>query len=135
MKTRTRLTLAVSGGLIAGAVAVQAIHAQVPSRTVGPAFYISELEVTDAEALKPYREQVDATFVPFSGRYVVRGGEIAPLEGEPTKGRVVVIKFDSMEKAKAWYHSPTYREIRPIRHRAAKSRVFIVEGTAEAEAR
>jgi uncharacterized protein (DUF1330 family) len=46
-----------------------------------------------------------------------------------------VIKFDSMEKAKAWYDSPAYQEIRPIRHRAAKSRVFIVEGTAESEAR
>jgi len=46
-----------------------------------------------------------------------------------------VIKFDSMEKAKAWYDSPAYREIRPIRHGAAKSRVFIVEGTPESEAR
>jgi uncharacterized protein (DUF1330 family) len=78
---------------------------------------------------------VDATFAPFGGRYVVRGSEIASLEGEPPKGRIVVIKFDSMEKAKAWYDSPAYREIRPIRHGAAKSRVFIVEGTPESEVR
>jgi uncharacterized protein (DUF1330 family) len=135
MKMKTRLAIGVVSGLVIGAVGVQAIHAQMPSRTGGPAFYIAELEVTDPEALKPYREQVDATFAPFSGRYVVRGGEIASLEGEAPKGRIVVIKFDNMEKAKAWYDSPAYREIRPIRHRAAKSRVYIVEGTAERETR
>jgi|SoiMethySBSTD1v2_1073268.scaffolds.fasta_scaffold930623_3 hypothetical protein len=75
-------------GLVIGAVGVQAIHAQAPSQTVGPAFYISEFEITDPEAaLKPYRERVDATFAPFSGRYVVRGGEIASLEAERTHRR------------------------------------------------
>jgi uncharacterized protein (DUF1330 family) len=132
---KTIQTFTALAGLVIGAVGVQAIHARAPSQTVGPAFYISEFEITDPEALKPYRERVDATFAPFSGRYVVHGGEIASLEGEAPKGRIVVIKFDSMEKAKAWYDSPAYQEIRPIRHRAAKSRVFIVEGTAESEAR
>jgi uncharacterized protein (DUF1330 family) len=132
---KTILTFTALAGLGIGVLGVQAIHAQAPSQTVRPAFYISEFEVTVAEALKPYRERVDATFAPFSGRYVVRGGEIASLEGEAPKGRIVVIKFDSMEKATAWYDSPAYREIRPIRHRAAKSRVFIVEGTAESETR
>ena len=134
MKTKTTLFAALAG-LGTGALGVQAIHAQAPSQTNQPAFYISEFEVTDPEALRPYRERVDATFAPFSGRYVVRGGEIAPLEGEAPKGRIVVIKFNSMEKAKAWYDSPVYREIRPIRHGAAKSRVFIVEGTDERETR
>ena len=46
-------------GLVIGAIGVQAIHAQAPSQTVRPAFYISEFEVTDPEALKPYRERVD----------------------------------------------------------------------------
>ena len=132
---KTILTFAALAGLGIGTLGVQAIKAQVPYQTVRPAFYISEFEVPDPEALKPYRERVDETFTPFSGRYVVRGGEIASLEGDSPKGRIVVIKFDSMEKAKAWYNSPAYREIRPIRHSAAKSRVFIVEGTPESEAR
>jgi uncharacterized protein (DUF1330 family) len=40
----------------------------------------------------------------------------------------VVIAFDSMEKARGWYGSPAYAAIRPIRQRAANSRLFIVEG-------
>jgi uncharacterized protein (DUF1330 family)/quinol monooxygenase YgiN len=93
-----------------------------------PSFYVSEFEVTDREGMKPYSARVDSTFEPFGGRYVVRGGKITPLEGEPPKG-VVVIAFDSVDKAQAWYDSVAYREIRPIRHRAAKSRVYVVEGT------
>ena len=39
-----------------------------------------------------------------------------------------MIVFPSLEQAQAWYDSPRYREIMPIRHRSAKSRVFIMEG-------
>jgi uncharacterized protein (DUF1330 family) len=40
----------------------------------------------------------------------------------------VMIKFDSVEKAREWYDSPAYAAVRPIRQAAAKSRIFIVEG-------
>jgi uncharacterized protein (DUF1330 family) len=68
--------------------------------------------------------------VPFNHQYLVRSNKIQALEGEPPKGGVVVIAFDSAEKARAWYDSPAYAAIRPIRQSAAKSRIFIVEGLA-----
>jgi uncharacterized protein (DUF1330 family) len=42
---------------------------------------------------------------------------------------MVVIEFDSKEQAQAWYDSPAYRKIMPLRHKSAISRVYIVEGT------
>jgi uncharacterized protein (DUF1330 family) len=99
-----------------------------PSQAKPPAFYISEFEVTDPEGIRPYSEAVESTFVAFGGRYVVRGGPVESLEGEATK-RIVMIAFPSVEQAQAWYDSPAYRAIRPVRHRSAKSRVFIVEGS------
>jgi uncharacterized protein (DUF1330 family) len=128
MKTKSTL-LAVLAGVVIGAFAVKGLQAQAPSASKIPAFYIAEFEVIDREGLKPYSARVSSTLQPFGGRFIVRGGKIAPLEGEPPKG-VVVIAFDSMEKAQAWYDSPAYREIRPIRHKTAKSRVFILQGTA-----
>lgn len=128
MRTKTPLLFAVLATLAIGALGMRALNAQSPSATKQPAFYISEFEVTDPEALRAYSARVMSTFEPFGGRYVVRGGNIAPLEGEAPKGRIVMIAFDSMEKAQAWYNSPEYQEIRPIRHKATKSRVFIVEG-------
>jgi uncharacterized protein (DUF1330 family) len=129
MKTKFTVVLAVLAGVVIGALAVNGLHAQAPSASKLPAFYIAEFEVTDPEGLKPYSARVASTLEPFGGRFIVRGGKIAPLEGEAPKG-LVVIAFESMEKAQAWYDSPAYQELRPIRHKAAKSLVFIVEGTA-----
>ena len=53
------------------------------------------------------------------------------LEGEPPKGYIVVIGFDSLEKARAWYDSPAYNAIKPIRQNTTKSRLLIVEGVAQ----
>ena len=129
MKSKRSLLLAVFAAVAIAGISDEAAHAQVPAAAKPPAFYVSEFEVTDPEGIKPYSAAVESTFVPFGGRYVVRGGKVATLEGEATK-RIVMIAFPSMEQAQAWYDSPTYRELRPIRHKSAKSRVFIVEGAA-----
>lgn len=131
MRRKSPALVAVLASVAVGALGTTAPRAQEPSATQRPAFYISELEVTNPEGIKPYSARVESTFEPFGGRYVVRGGQIASLEGEAKKGRIVMIAFPSMEKAQAWYLSPAYREIMTIRHRTATSRVFIVEGTAD----
>jgi len=117
---------AVGAFALAAMFPLQSAHAQASS-TKPPAFYVSEFEVTDPEGIRPYSAAVESTFAPFGGRYVVRGGQAKALEGEATK-RIVMIAFPSFEQAQAWYDSPAYRAIRPIRHQSAKSRVFIVEG-------
>lgn len=129
MKTKRSLLLAVLAGTAIGALPAMSLYAQAASAARPPAFYISEFELTDAEGIRPYSAAVESTFAPFGGRYVVRGGNVASLEGEPTR-RIVMIAFPSMEQAQAWYDSPKYREIMPIRHGSARSRVFIVEGVA-----
>ncbi|WCM88385.1 DUF1330 domain-containing protein [Acidovorax sp. NCPPB 3576] len=107
---------------------VQPSHAQAPAAKA-PAYYLSEFEVTDVEGIKPYSAQVEATFKPFGGHYIARGGQVRSLEGEAGK-RIVMIAFPSLAQAQAWYDSPAYREIRPIRLRSATSRVYVVEGVS-----
>ncbi|HCY63259.1 MAG TPA: DUF1330 domain-containing protein [Oxalobacteraceae bacterium] len=114
-----------------GAITVTGAGAQTPRTSTAPAYYISEFELTDPEGIKPYSARVESTFKPYGGRYIVRGGKIDSREGDAPKGRIVVIAFDSMEKAQAWYDSAAYREIKPIRLKSTKSRVFIVEGKAD----
>jgi len=75
-------------------------------------------------------EKFPDTVAPFNHRYLVRGHNIQALEGEPPKGGVVIIAFDSADKAREWYDSPAYQAIKPIRQSSAKSRLFIVEGVA-----
>ena len=47
--------------------------------------------------------------------------------GQPPKG-IVVIAFDSTEKALAWHNSPAYEAIKPTRQGASISRTFMAEG-------
>ena len=51
------------------------------------------------------------------------------LEGEPPRNRIVVIEFESVEKARAFYYGK-YQEIIPLRQAASKGRMFLVEGAA-----
>ncbi len=49
------------------------------------------------------------------------------LEGPPAEG-TVVLKFDSVDAARAWYDSPAYQEALAHRLKGAEYRVIIVEG-------
>jgi uncharacterized protein (DUF1330 family) len=126
MKINQKLVLAVlAGGCIgaAGGMTIRAGQAKKP-----PAYVIAEVEVTDPTTLQKYGDKAPQIVASYNGHYVVRGGEVQSLEGEPPKGFIVVIGFDSVEKARKWYDSPEYAAIRPIRQKATKSRLFIVEG-------
>ena len=126
MKTNHKLALAVLAGVSIGVAGAEAIHAQQVKAP--PAYVIAEVEVTDRAAMQQYGQKVPETLAPFNHHYLVRGNKIQPLEGEPPKGGIVVIAFDSAENAREWYDSPAYAAIKPIRQNAAKSRIFIVEG-------
>jgi uncharacterized protein (DUF1330 family) len=92
-----------------------------------PAYVIAEVDVTDPATFKKYSEKVAETLAPFNARFLVRGGKARAVEGEAAR-RIVVIAFESAEKAHGWYDSPAYEALKPIRHRSAKTRIFIVEG-------
>jgi len=50
------------------------------------------------------------------------------LEGEWPHERTVILEFPSREKAEAWYHSPAYQKILPLRLNAAHSQFIVVDG-------
>ena len=133
MKSNYKLPVAVLAGLLLGAAGNRATHSQQVKTP--PVYVISEAnEITDLTSLKQeYLTKVNETLAPFNGHYhfVVRGGKTESLDGDvPPKG-IVVIQFDSSEQAHAWYNSPAYAAIRPVRQAATKGRMFIVEGIAQ----
>ncbi len=54
-------------------------------------------------------------------------GAIEGLEGIAPDG-VIMLKFPTLEDAKAWYNSPAYQAALPYRVNSADYRAFIVEG-------
>jgi uncharacterized protein (DUF1330 family) len=127
MKTNNKLVFAVIVGALIGVAGATAIHAR--QMKMLPGYVVAEVDVTDPATFQKYAEKVPGTIAQYGGHYVIRGGKNTSIEGDAPK-RFVVIQFESVEKAKAWEDSPEYDAIKPIRHSSAKSRVFIIEGTA-----
>ena len=92
-----------------------------------PGYVIVEVEITDPTAFQEYGAKVGPTLAAYNARLIVRGKATAK-EGAIPVGNIVVIEFDSVADAERWYDSPSYREIIPLRQRAANTRLFIVEG-------
>lgn len=127
MLKRTLLRTILTGGAVsAGLVPARAQPTATPR-----AYYVAEFELRDPEGIKPYSAGVAGTFEPFGGRFIVRGGRIAALEGPPPGSRTVIIEFPSMERARAWYDSDAYQNLRPVRQRSGISRTYIIEGLAD----
>lgn len=93
-----------------------------------PAYVIAQVDVKDPQAYEDYKAQVPATIAKYGGEYLARGGQVDVLEGDPPLGRVVILRFSSLDQARAWYHSDDYAGPLAIRHRAAVSQSMIVEG-------
>lgn len=96
-----------------------------------PAYAVGMLRPTAVDhGIETYLARIDATLAPFGGRFLVHGGAVEALEGKWTSD-LVVIRFPDMEAARAWYRSPAYREILPLRTARVKGAVALVAGVAD----
>jgi uncharacterized protein (DUF1330 family) len=93
-----------------------------------PAYIIAEIQITDPVAYDDYRPLAAASIARFGGRFMVRGGTVNLLEGEPQPERIVVIEFPDVETARRWYRSEEYQAALKIRQAASCGRVLLAEG-------
>ncbi len=92
------------------------------------AYVVFEIEVTDPERYERYKALSGPAVAAAGGRYLARGGRTASLEGAAPPRRSVVIEFDSLEAAVAWYEGEAYTAARALREGAATVRAYVVEG-------
>jgi uncharacterized protein (DUF1330 family) len=92
------------------------------------ALVIVDIEVLDPGPYEEYKRLASASIAAHGGRYLVRGGRSEVLDGDWTPRRLVVLEFDSMEKARAWRASPEYAQAKKVRENCARSRMIVVEG-------
>jgi uncharacterized protein (DUF1330 family) len=92
------------------------------------AYVIVEVDVHNPVGYEEYKKLTPATLVAFDGRFAVRGGRVETLEGDWEPGRVVILEFPTVERAKEWWNSEIYSKAKVIRHRTATSKMIVVEG-------
>ena len=98
------------------------------SHTNRAAYLIGDINVTESDTYEKYRAEVPATIAAYGGKYLVRGAQAEVAEGTWNPHRIVVLEFESMERAKAWYNSPEYSELREIRQSASKGNLIFADG-------
>jgi uncharacterized protein (DUF1330 family) len=89
---------------------------------------IVNIQVSDPEAYAQYIKLTPATLKAFGGRFVVRGGRAEKVEGTYEPRRVVVLEFETYDRAKEWWASELYRDAKALRQRAAITDMILVEG-------
>jgi uncharacterized protein (DUF1330 family) len=97
-----------------------------------PAYVIVETDIHDPEQYDRYKAASPEAVSAGGGRFVVRGGDLAVLEGDWSPTRLVVLEFDDLEAAKRWYDSPAYQEAKKLRDGAANLRMVAVQGVEQA---
>ena len=93
-----------------------------------PAYLIAEITVTNPEGFKKYGKAVPATIEKYGGKYLVRGGDVVPMEGQWTPERLVVLEFPNLTTLKKWYNSEDYQNILKYRTDNSIGKLVFVEG-------
>ncbi len=84
--------------------------------------------IHDPEAMERYGEASRASLLEYGGRPLVVDANVEVLEGEWHGTRTVIVEYESVEKAREWYHSASYSEARPLRQAASDCNVVIASG-------
>jgi uncharacterized protein (DUF1330 family) len=92
------------------------------------AYLIANVDVTDPVQYEEYKRLSTIAMKAHGAEVCIRGGKVEVLEGDWAPSRFVMLKFESMDKARAFYRSAEYEAARKARAGAAVMRMIIVEG-------
>jgi uncharacterized protein (DUF1330 family) len=84
--------------------------------------------IHDPAGMRAYGQAVGASLAEGGATLLVADSKPQVLEGEWHGNQTVVLEFESVEAARAWYDSDSYGAAMPLRHAAADSNFVIVSG-------
>ena len=96
-----------------------------------PALIIARITVHDADRMQAYGAAAGPTVAAHGGEFVARGKFAASLlgdgDGDGDAPNVAVIRFSSVDAAKAWFASPEYQALAELRSAAADMEFTLYE--------
>lgn len=93
-----------------------------------PAYIIVETDIHDPEQYEQYKQASPGAVSAGGGRFIVRGGELAVLEGDWQPKRLVLLEFPDLDAAKRFYDSSEYQDAKRLREGAAHLNMVAVSG-------
>jgi uncharacterized protein (DUF1330 family) len=121
------IVLSTLAGAVIGAAAIQTLHAQAKA----PVYMVAINEIKDADGYRTkYLPTAQKTLKDHGGIYVA-AGQGTQIDGSFPKGRVVILRWESLDALNKWRHSPEYEEIRKVGEQFANYNVVAVEGVSQ----
>jgi len=87
--------------------------------------------IRDQAQYEGYVKKAVATIANAGGKIIVVDDNVSVLEGQWHGTRTVVLEFESVSAAKAWYDSNDYQAIIKERHSSAEANAVILKGVGE----
>ncbi len=127
MKTKHAVTLSIVAGIAIGGAAIQTLHAQAKP----PVYMIAINEVSNQEGYaKEYLPPAQKSIKDHGGVYVAAGPG-TQVAGNLPNGRVVILRWESMEALQGWRNSPEYQAALKVGQQYAKYNIIAVNGVKQ----
>lgn len=91
------------------------------------AYFIGFAKVKDAAKAQEYSAKAGPTVVASGGAVVGKGKLAAMLAGQFDANSCLIVKFASVDAAKAWYNSDAYQALIALRDEAITSTFMLIE--------
>jgi uncharacterized protein (DUF1330 family) len=92
------------------------------------AYILVRVDVHDWNRYGEYIKHTPRVIAKFGGRFLIRSGDSATLEGLPETARIVLIEFPSLGEAKAFYDSTEYQVVKTLRDGAGSGTFTAFDG-------
>ena len=90
-------------------------------------YLIAHIRVQDKEAFEEFKQLSGAAIKAHNGKVLVRNPNPDHREGA-AQGLAIVIEFESLQAAQAFYDSQAYSEARAVREKISETDLVLAEG-------
>ncbi len=91
-------------------------------------YFIFTEDIKDQAAMGAYAGKAIPTIIQSGGKPIVVDSNAEVIEGKWHGQQTVILEFESVDAAKAWYNSDDYQAVIGERHAASDSNAVIVSG-------
>ena len=91
-------------------------------------YVIVQGKVGNPGLLDQYVAKAGSTITSHQGQVIAYDEEPEVVEGRVEHPRTVIVEFPSKQAFRAWYDSPEYQEILPLRLKSTSGTLLVVKG-------
>ena len=95
------------------------------------AYLVLMATINDPETYTKYTAHTPRLVNKYGGRFLVRGGDVETIEGEPFNDRLVILEFPSRKAIHDLFADPEYQTVAEYRKASSEARIVAIDGYSD----